>query len=1056
MKMSKTFKRIIFLAALSASSLAFAEKGPVYISPNNDGIQDYLEVPLIIKEKRYVSEWSFTILNSDGDIVRVIGNKEKRPDKITFKTFFKQLIKPKTGVAIPPSVIWNGYFEDGSLAPDGTYFYEFSATDDNGYTATTSRLKVIVDNTAPLVEIKSMADKDKIFGEGSKTNLHISQDGSVEDLWTGIFYGADGKKLRTFKWEESSPLAFDWNGEDDDGNPVADGVYSYSISSTDRAGNVSEKAVVNNIIYSAEKPQTNIVIAGSRYFSPNGDSIQDKLKLNVTIPLPSSKSNSITEWKVCIVGKEDKKVYRTYSGTSDPLSSIDFDGMDDKGKLIPEGQYFATVNARYLNGYVCAEVSSPVFIMDITVPSAVVQVSSAVFSPDGDGNQDLIIFNAQQTSSEPSYTGRKNWEGSIVDSSNNVVRQFEFGENLPSSLSWNGITEEGSLAPDGNYTFVLKSTEMAGNRGVFKSDSFLLDTSKTELALSASPSAFSPNGDGVQDSLLFTILVKSGSSVDSYELSIFEENSSDPVKTFSGSSALPKTIKWDGIGDDGTRAADGNYFALLKTKAKNGAEASASTLPFELDTLVPEISLEVPYTTFSPDGISNRLVIPVKATSSFETKWTGEIRDEKSSPVKSWTWTGKVSDFEWDGTDESGNIAPDGNYSLSVKTKDAAGNAAEAVIKNISLDSREVKIYLTTKEEGISPDGDGYLESQEFYVQASLTEGISAWNFTISDFAGNSVQEWNQEDSSSLPSVFTWNGICNDGKAAEGVFTGHLHVEYTKGNVADAVSSPFICSVIPPLLTVKTSPAYFSPDNDGNDDDLFILLKAKTSSAFKNWSFVINEPSGKEFWSTSGKSTITERIIWDGRGNGGELVQSATDYPYVFTVTDELGMTSSVEGKIRVDVLVIRTGNVLKMQVPSIIFRSDNADFGMEGQKDSGGRKITSGITEEQLKNNNRVLDRIADILKKFPDYSVTIEGHANRLTDNADEETVDNPRLWGPALGPLSEARAEFVRDQLIKKGISASRLQAVGKGGTQPVADNKDKAVNWKNRRVEFILEK
>jgi len=60
--------------------------------------------------------------------------------------------------------------------------------------------------------------------------------------------------------------------------------------------------------------------------------------------------------------------------------------------------------------------------------------------------------------------------------------------------------------------------------------------------------------------------------------------------------------------------------------------------------------------------------------------------------------------------------------------------------------------------------------------------------------------------------------------------------------------------------------------------------------------------------------------------NGGELVQSAVDYPYTFTVTDSLGMTSVAEGIISVDVLVIRSGDVLKMQVPSIIFRSDNAD----------------------------------------------------------------------------------------------------------------------------------
>ena len=210
------------------------------------------------------------------------------------------------------------------------------------------------------------------------------------------------------------------------------------------------------------------------------------------------------------------------------------------------------------------------------------------------------------------------------------------------------------------------------------------------------------------------------------------------------------------------------------------------------------------------------------------------------------------------------------------------------------------------------------------------------------------------------------------------------------------------------------------------------------------------------FWKTSGKNSITERIIWDGRGNNGELVQSAEDYKYVFEAEDVLGMSNSVEGVISIDILVIRDGDKLKMQVPSIIFRSDNADFLTSGEVDSNGKKVAKGITKEQKANNEVILKRIATVLGKFKDYKVTVVGHANRLTDNPDEETVDNPSNWGPALIPLSQRRAEYVRDILVSYGVSADRLSVDGKGGTEPVADTKDRNVNWKNRRVEFILEK
>ena len=95
---------------------------------------------------------------------------------------------------------------------------------------------------------------------------------------------------------------------------------------------------------------------------------------------------------------------------------------------------------------------------------------------------------------------------------------------------------------------------------------------------------------------------------------------------------------------------------------------------------------------------------------------------------------------------------------------------------------------------------------------------------------------------------------------------------------------------------------------------------------------------------------------------------------YKFTVTDSLGMTSVAEGIVSVDVLIIRNGDMLKMQVPSIIFRSDNADF--NGKDKDPQHELDQSIID----NNYRVLKRIAQILEKFRDYNVTIEGHANNI----------------------------------------------------------------------------
>lgn len=93
------------------------------------------------------------------------------------------------------------------------------------------------------------------------------------------------------------------------------------------------------------------------------------------------------------------------------------------------------------------------------------------------------------------------------------------------------------------------------------------------------------------------------------------------------------------------------------------------------------------------------------------------------------------------------------------------------------------------------------------------------------------------------------------------------------------------------------------------------------------------------------------------------------------------------------------------------------------------------------LPNARQTLDRVADTLTTLPEHSFVIEGH----TDNVGTDE-DNQRL--------SERRAKAVRDYLVSKGIDASRIQAVGKGESSPVATNDNPEGRATNRRVEIVV--
>ncbi len=1041
----------VFGAALLLAGGAFAQKDTVYISPNNDGVQDVLEIPLQIKERRYVKEWSLIVENENGETVRKIGNKDKRPTRITFLSFWKALFTPKRGVDIPSMVSWNGLMDNSEVAPDGKYFYYFTAADDNGNSARTEKLCVIVDNTAPEINVQQPSQDGKIFGEGAKIAFVVNQNGSEEDEWTGSFVDSDGNVVRTYKWTKSEPLKFEWTGTDDNGAPLPDGVYSYKISAKDRAGNVSSPAGISNIIYSAEKPVTNITLNGSRYFSPNGNGVNESVEFEVKIPEPDAKSgNRIVDWAVKIVD-ESGKVCRTFAGKDNPPSKIVFDGKNDSKADCPEGQYQAVVSAKYLNGYEPDVIKSPVIVLDKTAPSAKVRASSSTFSPDGDGNLDELVIT--QDFAAMGGAPVDSWKGKIVNENGEVVREYDFGAYPPEKLVWDGLDSRSTLAADGKYNYILSATDLAGNSTEIKLDAVTLDTSKTELLLAVSPDAFNPaSGDKNKSSVKMTPVVKSGSSISSYNIEV-KGSDGKTVWTQEGTS-LPKSISWSGLASDGKRCADGKYVATLSTKSTNGAEAKISTQPFVIDTVAPEIEVSAPYVLFSPDGDGNKDSVKFAVKSSDEESWNAAVYNSKNQVVRTFSWKGKVpANIEWNGTDASGNKVADGSYKIVFSSEDAAGNKGNTEIAGITVDSREAKAYVTADSDAFSPNGDGYLETQKFTIRTTLSEGIEDWSFTISTPEGKVVKQWGSADQKTLPAEITWNGAGNDNKIVEGAFSANLKISYAKGNSVDVKSSAFICSVTPPNIAVQTAPQYFSPDNDGENDDLFIKLSCNDVVPIKNWSLQINDPqNGKPFWKTSGKSSITERLIWDGRGNNGELVQSAMDYPYVFTVTDTLGMTSTFEGLISVDILVIRVGDVLKMAVPSIIFRQDEADFGVQ-VVDANGNVTKPGITPAQAKNNERVLKRVAQVLNKFKNYTVTVEGHANSVTGLEDEETTNK---YGKALEPLSKARAEFVKGQLKSYGVDANRLTAVGRGGRQPVAARGDKDNAWKNRRVEFILNK
>lgn len=100
--------------------------------------------------------------------------------------------------------------------------------------------------------------------------------------------------------------------------------------------------------------------------------------------------------------------------------------------------------------------------------------------------------------------------------------------------------------------------------------------------------------------------------------------------------------------------------------------------------------------------------------------------------------------------------------------------------------------------------------------------------------------------------------------------------------------------------------------------------------------------------------------------------------------------------------------------------------------------QFASGKYEVESSN---VLDKAASVLKSNPSYKIDLSGYA-------DNQGPDDMNL------ELSKERANAVKNYLVKKGISADRINVNAYGEENPVADNATATGRTQNRRVELKL--
>ena len=132
-----------------------------------------------------------------------------------------------------------------------------------------------------------------------------------------------------------------------------------------------------------------------------------------------------------------------------------------------------------------------------------------------------------------------------------------------------------------------------------------------------------------------------------------------------------------------------------------------------------------------------------------------------------------------------------------------------------------------------------------------------------------------------------------------------------------------------------------------------------------------------------------------------------------------------------------------------IIFKdmkvADGASMNMLDELTTKGKFITHGINfnvnSADLKPESMgVIGDVVKYMKEHGDLKIEIDGHTD--SDGGDDANMK-----------LSQARADAVKNAMVKAGIDSARISTKGLGESKPMASNDTPQGKAENRRVEFV---
>jgi len=303
-------------------------------------------------------------------------------------------------------------------------------------------------------------------------------------------------------------------------------------------------------------------------FSPNRDGRKDR---TLFVGRVESENLKAARWVLNILRND--RIVRTFKGGSRLPHNLEWDGTDERGKILPDGTYDVLLRVFNENGLEAAGITQKVTIqiqpeiVKLTVPEII------SLGGEKDDKPVTVVIPKAPHSSE--------WQARIIGPGNRRFYERKGDGEVPEKLTW--IPRSGGkVAPDGQYRVMLSYYNDAGLK-VNSEAGFRIGYAAFTVRLNASPELFQPVSSGGQG-VTFRPVIQGEVKLSRWTLSIYEDKRKQPVRVLAGTGQPPETLVWDGKDVAGADVKGGKIFrARLTAVSSVATEESAEVAQLQSD-----------------------------------------------------------------------------------------------------------------------------------------------------------------------------------------------------------------------------------------------------------------------------------------------------------------------------------------------------------------------------------------------------------------------------------------------------------------------------------------